>query len=40
MQTQIWTVIDQEYSFEDISKAYEYVNTGRKTGSLIINVQK
>lgn len=32
-------VIDREYSFEDISKAYEYVIAGKKTGSVIINVQ-
>jgi len=31
-------VIDQEFPFEDISKAYEYVITGKKTGSVIINV--
>jgi NADPH:quinone reductase-like Zn-dependent oxidoreductase len=31
-------VIDREYPFEDISKAYEYVLTGEKTGSVIINV--
>ena len=31
-------VIDREYSLEDISKAYEYVITGEKTGNVIINV--
>lgn len=31
-------VIDREYPFEDISKAYEYVITGKKTGSVVINV--
>lgn len=31
-------VIDREYQFEDISKAYEYVISGKKTGSVIINV--
>ena len=31
-------VIDREYSIEDISKAYEYVITGEKTGNVIINV--
>ncbi len=31
-------VIDREYSLEDISKAYEYVITGQKTGNVIINV--
>jgi NADPH:quinone reductase-like Zn-dependent oxidoreductase len=31
-------VIDREYSLEDISKAYEYVLTGEKTGNVIINV--
>ncbi|MBL4624438.1 MAG: zinc-binding dehydrogenase, partial [Flavobacteriales bacterium] len=31
-------VIEREYSLEDISKAYEYVITGEKTGNVIINV--
>jgi len=31
-------IIDREYSLEDISKAYEYVITGEKTGNVIINV--
>ena len=31
-------VIDREYSLENISKAYEYVLTGEKTGNVIINV--
>ena len=31
-------VIDREYSLEDISKAYEYVLTGEKTGNVVINV--
>lgn len=31
-------VIDREYSLEDISKAYEYVIIGQKTGNVIINV--
>ena len=31
-------IIDREYSFEDISKAYEYVITGQKTGNVLINV--
>ena len=31
-------VIDREYLLEDISKAYEYVITGEKTGNVIINV--
>lgn len=31
-------VIDREYSLEDISKAYEYVITGEKTGNVLINV--
>ncbi len=30
-------VIDREYLFEDISKAYAYVITGLKTGNVIIN---
>ena len=32
-------VTDREYSLEDISKAYEYVLTGQKTGSVLINIQ-
>ena len=31
-------VIDREYLLEDISKAYEYVLKGEKTGNVIINV--
>ncbi len=31
-------VIDREYALEDISKAYEYVITGEKTGNVIINI--
>jgi len=31
-------VIDREYALEDISKAYEYLITGEKTGNVIINV--
>ena len=31
-------VIDREYSLEDISKAYEYVISGEKTGNVIINI--
>lgn len=31
-------VIDREYLLKDISKAYEYVLTGEKTGNVIINV--
>lgn len=31
-------VIDREYSLEDISKAYEYVIKGQKTGSVLINL--
>jgi NADPH:quinone reductase-like Zn-dependent oxidoreductase len=31
-------VIDREYLLEDISKAYEYVIMGQKTGNVIINV--
>lgn len=31
-------VIDREYSLENISKAYEYVMTGAKTGNVLINV--
>ena len=31
-------IIDREYLLEDISKAYEYVITGQKTGNVVINV--
>jgi len=31
-------VIEREYTLEDISKAYQYVITGQKTGNVIINV--
>lgn len=31
-------VTDREYVLEDISKAYEYVLTGEKTGNVIINI--
>jgi NADPH:quinone reductase-like Zn-dependent oxidoreductase len=31
-------VIDREYSLEDISKAYEYVLTGEKTGNVLIKI--
>lgn len=31
-------VIDREYSLDEISKAYEYVMTGEKTGNVIISV--
>ena len=31
-------VIDREYLLEDISKAYEYVLKGQKTGSVLINL--
>lgn len=31
-------IIDREYLLEDISKAYEYVITGQKTGNVIINI--
>lgn len=33
-------VIDREYQLKDISKAYEYVINGKKTGSVLINVKK
>jgi len=32
-------IIDREYPMEDISKAYDYVSTGEKTGNVIINIQ-
>jgi NADPH:quinone reductase-like Zn-dependent oxidoreductase len=31
-------IIDREYSLEDISKAYEYVLKGEKTGNVVINI--
>ncbi|MCS4433007.1 NAD(P)-dependent alcohol dehydrogenase [Aquiflexum gelatinilyticum] len=31
-------LIDREYSFDDISKAYAYVETGQKTGTVTINL--
>lgn len=31
-------VIDREYSLEDLSKAYEYVIAGKKTGNVVINI--
>ncbi|MGB5666358.1 MAG: NAD(P)-dependent alcohol dehydrogenase [Maribacter sp.] len=31
-------VIDREYLLEDMSKAYEYVITGQKTGNVLINI--
>lgn len=31
-------VIDREYQLEDISKAYEYVSKGEKTGNVLINM--
>ena len=31
-------VIDKEYLLEDISKAYEYVIAGKKTGNVLINM--
>ncbi|SFU17674.1 NADPH:quinone reductase [Algoriphagus locisalis] len=31
-------VIDREYSLEDISEAYAYVISGRKTGNVVINL--
>ena len=31
-------LIDQEFRLEDISKAYEYVMTGEKTGNVILNM--
>lgn len=31
-------VIDREYLLEDISKAYEYVIKGQKTGNVLINL--
>lgn len=33
-------VIDREYLLEDISKAYEYVIKGQKTGNVLINLNK
>lgn len=31
-------VIDREYTIEDLAKAYEYVISGEKTGSVIVNI--
>ncbi len=31
-------VINREYSLDELSKAYEYVIAGEKTGNVIINV--
>ncbi|MFQ3212870.1 MAG: NADPH:quinone reductase-like Zn-dependent oxidoreductase [Marivirga sp.] len=39
VKRQFKPVIDRNYSLEDISKAYEYVMGGQKTGNVIINVQ-
>ena len=33
-------VIDHEYSLEDISKAYAYVISGKKTGNVVINLKR
>lgn len=33
-------VIDREYLVEDISKAYEYVSSGEKTGNVLINFKE
>lgn len=33
-------VIDREYQLKDISKAYEYVIKGEKTGNVVINVKE
>lgn len=33
-------VIDREYQLKDISKAYEYVIKGEKTGNVLININK
>jgi D-arabinose 1-dehydrogenase-like Zn-dependent alcohol dehydrogenase len=32
-------LIDRTYSLEQISEAYKYVNTGQKTGSVIISIE-
>lgn len=32
-------IIDREYSLEDISKAYEYVIAGKKTGNVLISMK-
>jgi NADPH:quinone reductase-like Zn-dependent oxidoreductase len=31
-------VIDRKYAFEDIPEAFRYVNTGQKTGNVVIIV--
>jgi len=33
-------VIDREYAFEDISKAYEYVIKGQKIGNVLIKIEE
>lgn len=33
------SVIDREYPFEQIIEAYQYVETGQKTGSVVINME-
>jgi NADPH:quinone reductase-like Zn-dependent oxidoreductase len=32
-------LIDREYSLEEISKAYSYVESGQKTGNVVINIK-
>jgi NADPH:quinone reductase-like Zn-dependent oxidoreductase len=33
-------VIDREYVLEDISRAYDYVMKGQKTGNVLIDLKK
>jgi NADPH:quinone reductase-like Zn-dependent oxidoreductase len=32
------TVIDREYSMDEIAEAYKYVKTGRKKGNVVLNI--
>ena len=32
-------VIDQEYLLDDISKAYEYLQTGERTGNVVFIIK-
>jgi D-arabinose 1-dehydrogenase-like Zn-dependent alcohol dehydrogenase len=33
-------VIERHYNLDDIVDAYKYVETGQKTGNIIINIEK